>query len=146
MLLQELYVLMRLHQVLCERLGKAVPLAEEARALKAKQVTEAWMDLQHQWGTVLPSLNGHTRASADQNIDGVLLGCAPYYRGFFFVEKLSDSFLVAGHPWGQLVYLVWSLRNKDIQVSQSQMIKGNMADNQDRARFSRPIRGALRLS
>ena len=35
---QELYVLMRLHQVLCERLGKAVRLAEEAKALKAVQV------------------------------------------------------------------------------------------------------------
>lgn len=29
---------MRLHHVLCERLGKAVVLAEEAKALRARQV------------------------------------------------------------------------------------------------------------
>lgn len=37
---------MRLHQVLCERLGKAVVLAEDAKALKNKQVSIAlftWM-------------------------------------------------------------------------------------------------------
>lgn len=35
---QELYVLMRLHHVLCERLGKAVQLAEDAQELKNMQV------------------------------------------------------------------------------------------------------------
>ncbi|CAB1111890.1 unnamed protein product [Ectocarpus sp. CCAP 1310/34] len=34
---QELYVLMRIHHVLCDRLGKAVKLAEDAKALKAGQ-------------------------------------------------------------------------------------------------------------
>lgn len=36
---QELYVLMRLHHVLCQRLGKAVILAEKAKALKEAQVS-----------------------------------------------------------------------------------------------------------
>lgn len=35
---QELYVLMRIHHVLCDRLGKAVTLAEDAKALKDMQV------------------------------------------------------------------------------------------------------------
>lgn len=35
---QELYVLMRIHHVLCERLGKAVTLSEAAKELKADQV------------------------------------------------------------------------------------------------------------
>lgn len=40
-LTQELYVLMRIHHVLCERLGKAVTLAEDAKALKSMQVSIA---------------------------------------------------------------------------------------------------------
>lgn len=36
--IQELYVLMRIHHVLCDRLGKAVKLADDAKALKAGQV------------------------------------------------------------------------------------------------------------
>lgn len=38
---QELYVLMRIHHVLCDRLGKAVTLAEDAKALKDMQVSQA---------------------------------------------------------------------------------------------------------
>lgn len=36
---QELYVLMRLHHVLCQRLGTAVVLAEKAKGLKEDQVS-----------------------------------------------------------------------------------------------------------
>lgn len=41
---QDLYVLMRIHQVLTDRLGKAVTLAEDAKALKATQVSSSRPD------------------------------------------------------------------------------------------------------